>query len=150
MTEKAYFSVRDITWEALGDGFKIVVITDVPCHLYMRWTNVEPQIHNIPTWRRGIFMHGDRYFCFVAYHDNEQEEDGDTLEHTFIKQNWQSCETRWFYFWGSISDIRCASTTAPFNLHFKATDYELLIREKWSKFIVKPPEYYLYFAESWG
>lgn len=149
-TPSHHFSTHDVTFTMLEDGFRIIVITDAPCHLYMRWSNVEPKIHDIPTWRRGIFMHGDRYFCFVAYHENEQEEDGDTLIHTFIKKNWTSCETRWFYFWGQQGTIFCKSTTAPFKLHFQAPGYKLAIREKWSYFDVKPPPYYLFLSEPWG
>lgn len=150
MVTKCNFSVRDIAYEAIGDGYKITVVTDIPCHLYMRWTNVEPQIHDLPVYRRGIFMHGDRYFCFVAYHDNEQEEDGETTTHTFIKQNWRSCETRWFYFWGYKDTTHCASTTAPFKLHFQAKNYQLLIREKWTLYQISPPTYYPYFFEDWS
>lgn len=150
MVEKCYFSVRNITYEKLADGYKIILVTDVACHLYMRWTNVKPQIHDLPSWRRGIFMHGDRYFCFVAYHDNEQVEDGNTLTHTFIKQEWLSCETRWFYFWGQDEDMICASTTAPFKLHFQAEDYQLVIKERWSRRWIKPPTFYYYLKEPWG
>ncbi|MBA7578556.1 hypothetical protein ES708_20421 [subsurface metagenome] len=63
-------------------------------------------------------MHGDRYFCFTAYKDNEQEEVGDTLVHTFIKHDWQHCETRYFYFWAEVQTEAQPSTSAIFQLHF--------------------------------
>lgn len=71
-------------------------------------------------------MHGDRYFCFVVYTDNEQEEAGDTLVHTFIKRPWPVCETRWFYFWGSIAGLTCQSTTSIFELHFAIQTWPVL------------------------
>lgn len=112
------FSVRDISYRYLCNGFEITVTTDIPCHLYMRWTTVKPQIHVVPKYLRGIYMHGDPYFCFVAYTDNEQEEAGDTLTHTFVKRSWPVCETRWFYFWGKVAGDVAPSTTAIFELHF--------------------------------
>jgi len=119
MTEKCYISVRDIQTEYIWDGFKLTLITDVPSHLFMRWSINPPRIHDKPVYRRGIFMHGDRYFCFTVYQDNEQEEAGDTLVHTFIKHDWPHCSTRYFYFWGEVSGVACQSTTAIFKLHFE-------------------------------
>ncbi|MBA7568526.1 hypothetical protein ES708_10255 [subsurface metagenome] len=112
------FSTRDIAYTHLCDGFKITVTTDILCHLYMRWTTVEPQYQTVPLLRRGISMHGDRTFCFVAYQDNEQEEAGDTLVHTFIKRNWPICETRYFYFWATVATQEQPSTSPIFHLHF--------------------------------
>ena len=113
-----HISVRDVQYRYLCNGFEITVTTDIACHLYMRWTRVKPQKHIIPMYLRGIYMHGDTYFCFVAYTDNEQEEAGDTLIHTFVKRSWPVCETRWFHFWGSEAGIVSPSTTAIFELHF--------------------------------
>jgi len=118
MVTSCYFSVRDIQYTLLCDGYIIVVTTDTPCHLYMRWTTIKPQYQTVPLLRRGIAMHGDRTFCFVAYRDNEQEEAGDTLTHTFIKTDWPICQTRYFYFWGKVGALVCTSTTAIFELHF--------------------------------
>ncbi|GAH32453.1 unnamed protein product, partial [marine sediment metagenome] len=62
-------------------------------------------------------MHADNYYCFTVYHDNEQEEAGDTLTHTFIKTPWSYCECRYFYFWGKAGDTVCQSDTPCFQLH---------------------------------
>lgn len=118
MENSCFFSVRSLTQTQLIDGFKIVVTTNTPIHLYMRWTTVKPQYHTIPVYRRGLLMHGDRYVCFVAYKENEQEEVGDTLIHTFIKTAWPDCQTRWFYFWGKVGAMVCRSTSAVFEKHF--------------------------------
>lgn len=112
------FAVRDWSYTYLLDGFIITTVTDVPCHLFMRWSLNQPQLHSMPVLRRGLRMHADIYFCFTAPHDNEQEEAGDTLTHTFIKHNWPYCQHRWFYFWGTIAGIVSKSTSAYLHLHF--------------------------------
>lgn len=62
-------------------------------------------------------MHADKYFCFDVYEDNEQEEAGDTITHTFIKPDWPVCQTRFFYFHGRIDGEPSPSTTAIFKQH---------------------------------
>ena len=59
----------------------------------------------------------DKYFCFDAYEDNEQEEAGDTLQHTFIKEPWPVCQTRFFYFHGTINGIASPSTSPILKKH---------------------------------
>jgi len=98
-------------------GYRIVITTDVASHLWMRWTTVLPQEHLIAVRRRGVVFRSDKYFCFDVFTDNEQEEAGDTLEHTFIKEPWPICETRYFYFIGNIAGVESPSTTAIFTLH---------------------------------
>lgn len=115
------FSVRDYSYRYHCNGFTITVTTDIPCHLWMRWSLVPPQVHSQPVLRRGLRMHDDVYLCFVAYHDNEQEEAGDTLIHTFVKRPWPICDRRYFHFWGTIAGVVAKSTTAVFNLHFNIT-----------------------------
>jgi len=98
-------------------GYIIVIHSDTSCHLWMRWTVIPPQEHLIQRTKRGLAFLVDKYFCFDAYHDNEQEEAGDTLEHTFIKEPWPSCETRYFYFHGEIAGVASKSTTAILSKH---------------------------------
>ena len=119
---QCYISVRDVKPFRIPDGVKLVVTTDIACHLYMRWSHNPPRSHSIPALRRGLLMHTDLYFCFTAYHDNEQEEDGDTLTHTFLKTPWAVCECRYFYFWGKVGDTMCESDTPCFQLHLPAPD----------------------------
>lgn len=117
--DKCYISVRDIQSALVPDGFVISVETDISCHLHLRWSRHEPRIHDKPVLRRGLRMHGDRYFCFTTFLDNEQEEPGDTLTHTFLKYEWAICEDIYFYFWGKVAALTCQSTTAIFKLHRK-------------------------------
>jgi len=112
-----HWALKDIIQELTIDGYRIIVETFQPCHLWFRWTTVEPQEHLIPRVVRGLPIVSDKRFCFVAFKDNEQEEEGDTLEHTFIKEPWPGCETRWFYFHGTIAGNSSPSTSAILKKH---------------------------------
>ena len=111
------FSVRDIQHEITADGVKLIVTTDVPCHLTMRWTFEKPRTHKDPVLRRGVYFPEKVRFCFVEYHDNEQQEAGDTLIHTFIKEPWAVCETRYYYFWGTVAGVLSPSESPLFSYH---------------------------------
>ena len=111
------WALKDIQQEVTIIGMKIVMVTFQPCHLWMRWSLIEPKQHIIPVLKRGVPFHADKYFCFDSYHDNEQAEAGDTLTHTFIKQPWAHCETRWFYFWGTIGGEASPSESPIFKKH---------------------------------
>ena len=117
---KTNWALLDLKYEYLDDGFKITATTDVPCHLYCRMTKIPPEEHSKPTFRRGIQLPGDVRFCFVVYEDNEQEEAGDTLAHTFLKGSWPVCEHRWFYFVGFIDGTPSVSQSCIFHFHFPA------------------------------
>ncbi len=116
MTVPRWF-LTDIEHTLTATGYKHVVKTNVPCHLWLRWTTTPPRIHSKAILIRGLRLKDDVRFCFVTYHDNEQEEAGDTYEHTFTKEPWPSCETRYFYFHGTVGGQFSPSTTAIFNLH---------------------------------
>ena len=106
-----------LQYEFIEDGYMLIFTTDNACHLYMRWTLIEPQMHIIPRYRRGVWLFDDKRFCFVSYHENEQEEAGDTLVHTFIKTDWPVCQTRWFYFVGTKQAEQQPSTSPIFTKH---------------------------------
>lgn len=126
MTIGPYISVRTMQYTYLCDGFKVVTTTDVPCHLFKRETLTTPQRHIVPKLMRGIFMHEDVYLCFVAYKDYEQEEEGDTLIHTFEEHDWPVDQERWFYFWGKVNGETAKSTTATFRLLFAGEKAQFL------------------------
>lgn len=125
-----YHIVQTLT----ATGYKIEIWTKQPCHLFMRWSLKEPQEHIIPRTIRGLSLPTDKRFCFVAYHDNEQEEAGDTYNHTFIKEPWASCETRYFYFHGTMSGAASPSTSAIFSKHriYAPPEWSRLILEPWT------------------
>jgi len=98
-------------------GVEIFITTDIPVHLFMRWTDKEPLKHPSSIYRRGILVPIGTRFCFVAWHENEQIEPGDTLTHTFIKKPWPVCETRWFYFIGTKQAEEQPSASPIFRFH---------------------------------
>lgn len=117
MTPPPRWALLSITYFITATGYRIVVFTDTPAHLFMRWTNKEIQVHQDPFFRRGTVVSTRPRYCVVAYEDNEQDEVGDTYTHTFIKEPWLTCETRWFYFWGTVSGAFSPSESPLFSRH---------------------------------
>lgn len=107
----------------ISDGFTVTVTSDVPCHMFLRWSKTNPQIHPVTKTRRGLSVMLDNRFCFVAYKDLEQNEAGDTLTHTFTWLDWYTCLWRWFYFWATISGVTSPSTTAILKKHYTAPPF---------------------------
>lgn len=107
-----------------SDTVTIVVTTESACHLYMRWTLEPPLKHKISRVVRGITLSTETRYCFVAWHENEQIEDGDTLVHTFVKPNWPICQTRYFYFIGSKQRIESPSASPIFFYHHQRIELE--------------------------
>ncbi|MBA7586264.1 hypothetical protein ES708_28261 [subsurface metagenome] len=95
-----------------------ILTTDVPCHLWLRFTDIPPRKHPKTVITRGLAMGYDIQTCFVAFKDIEQEEAGDTLEHTFIITNLDFCHAYHFYFWGLSADIVMTYTSAIFNFFY--------------------------------
>lgn len=79
-----YWALEDIQQTITATGYIIVTKTDVACHMWLRWTLKPPQKHPKAVTVRGLTKMTDARFCFVAFCDVEQEEEGDTLTHTFI------------------------------------------------------------------
>ncbi len=113
-----HFSIRDVQYSIQLTGYIIVVTTDVPAHLWMRWTIEEIRKHFDPVIKRGASFPVKVRFCVVEYRDNEQAEAGDTLTHTFIKLNWPECQTRRFYFFGRVAGVWSPSESPLFEKHF--------------------------------
>ena len=118
--QDTHFALLDLKYEYLEDGYKLIAYTDVPCHLYCRMTLTPPRKHVLPSPRRGTYLTGDVRFCFVVYEDNEQDEAGDTLIHTFYKHPWPYCQHRWFYFVATQGTTTSVSETCIFHFHFPA------------------------------
>ncbi len=112
-----HISIRDVQFTPSTEGVRIIVVTDVPCHLYCRLSLKEPWIHKKPSLRRGVQFAEDVRFCFTVYEDNEQHEAGETLLHTFWKPDWPVCTTKWCYFWGTVAGTASVSTSPFFKYH---------------------------------
>ncbi len=110
-------SFRDITFSPTSAGVRVRAWTDVPAHLFLRLSSQEPRVHRKPSLRRGVQFAEDVRFCFTVFEDNEQEEAGDTLVHTWNKPAWPFCTTKHLYLFGSVAGEICPSTTAPISYH---------------------------------
>jgi len=111
------WSLRSLEQIITVDGYIIIAHTDVPSHLYLRWTPKSPWIHKTAELRRGVQFATDVRFCFTLFEDEDQAEAGDTLEHTFTLEPWPVCQTRWFYFHGTVAGIPSPSTSPYFSKH---------------------------------
>lgn len=143
------FSVRDIEQIIQKTGYIFIVTSDVPCHLFMRWTLEAPRTHKDPVFKRGAPFSEKIRFCFVEYLDNEQEEAGDTLSHTFIKLDWPVCQTRYFYFWGTVAGAPSPSETPLFSKHFPGVVWGVIFFETWPPVWAPPFDFEQKFLEPW-
>lgn len=131
------FAVLSIAYDDGAEGIRIRCTTDVACHLFCRISTKPPRKHRIPVIVRGYPLRDDYRWCFTVYHDNEQEEDGDTPVHSFIKVPWPFCETRYFYFWGTVAGVVSPSTSPLFKKHRSQVgerqpwEFTLIILETW-------------------
>lgn len=98
-------------------GLKLVVTTNVPCHLYAAYTLEKPLKHYLTRTRRGLPLLDDTRWCFINWTQNEQLEEGDTIIHTFTKEPWAVCETRYFVFRGKVDGEWVPSASPIFTIH---------------------------------
>lgn len=132
-----------------NSDLEVLLTTDVPCHLWCRVTDIEPEWHLEPTFKRGAPTLGDLRSCFVQFTAIEQQEQGDTTQHTFIVPGWIPCLTRWWYFIGTIAGQLSPSDTPDFTQHYlppPAPAWTLLFQEPWSGEI---PDFWRLIYEPW-
>lgn len=110
--------LTDYTHSWLNGVLTVTTVSDVSCHMWLRWTTVPPRLHLRSEEDRGLKKLGTPDYCFVEYDDIEQNEAGDTLEHTFTWPGWATCYRRWYLFWATINGNRSPSNTAIFELHY--------------------------------
>lgn len=134
-----HFAILDVQQTYTLDGILFVVTTSVPCHLYMLYTTNEPEKHKTPIFRRGLALKDAIRFCFVVWKENEQAEEGDTLTHTFLKEPWAYCETRWFTFRAKVNGEWSPSVGPIFKKHRIAPDYLLVFTEPWGTGTLEGP-----------
>lgn len=109
--------ITSIVQTLTPSGYQIVVTTNVPAHLFLRWTLAPPGQHIKTVMARGAPVQKIIDQCFVATTDVNQAEDGDTLTHTFLLEPWPVCQTRWFYFWGVRVMYRQPSVSPIYEKH---------------------------------
>lgn len=142
--------MSDIVQTKIPDGFDVLVTTDTPVHLWLRYTGVTPLAHRRFILKRGLYAAWDLRQCFVAYSDLEQVQDGDTLLHTFLWYGWYDCLWRWFYFWGLISSVVSKSTSPIFTKHYEELVWPFVFHEPWTWYGVDPPVFTNLFTEHWS
>ncbi|MBA7593023.1 hypothetical protein ES708_35232 [subsurface metagenome] len=133
-------------------GFIITLTTNVPCHLWLYWTNKPPWTHKKTALSRGLLIDEYAYWCFVAWHKIEQDEDGDTLVHTFLWLGWAEGETRWFRFHGEIDGQESPSDSPIYVKTYwweEPPPPEWAYYEPWSYGGVPPPPYAECYYEPW-
>ena len=111
------FQILDISYTPSGDSVNIVVHTDFPCHLTVRRTQLPTRIHPLSEYRRGLALMSDVRYCVPAPDDIDQDEPGDTDEHTFPVPDWPQCTTNSFYFFGTRDDVDSPSESCLFTYH---------------------------------
>lgn len=126
------FAILNLGYTPTAEGLKLTTWSNVPCHQYMFWTTVEPEKHFEAILRRGLATSDQIRYCFVTWHMNEQLQAGDTMYHTFIKEPWPVCETRWFTFRAKIDGEWSPSVGPIFKHHNAAPIYALIINEPWT------------------
>jgi len=107
-----------IDHEITADGFIVTITTNRACHCYLRYSKVYPRIHRKGVLRRGVVFGWDARFCFVSYQHIEQNEEGDTITHTFTWPGWENCSTRYFYFFATVGGFPGVSDSPIFWMHY--------------------------------
>jgi len=135
------------THSPLYNAWCVLATTDAPCHLWLRWTTWQPRRHPRARVLRGLPVIGDVYYCFVGYYDIEQQQDGDTLVHSFCVPWLPSMALIHYYLHGTIAGVPAPSNSpinqlsSPpvqpiLNYSFEAWDPEGWNPDNWSLFMI--------------
>lgn len=119
------FHLLTITHEQVDGSVIVTITTNAACHLYLRYSDIFPRIHRKGVLRRGLVMGWDARYCFAAYQHIEQNEAGDEWTHTFTWPGWEHCNTRYFYFWGTMGGQDMVSDTPIFWIHYLEVEIPL-------------------------
>ena len=111
-------------------GYHISIATDVPCHLWLFWTDSQPWVHPAAYTKRGLRTDWAAYWCYVTWHLISQEEPGDTIDHSYDWLGWQQYDVKWFRFHGTIGSVPSPSDSPIFHKQYLR--------------LVPPPIEYLY------
>lgn len=96
----------------------IFLLTDVPVHLTLCYTDKPERMHLRTKIKRGEPLPAVPYYCFTECIPVEQDEPGDTTEHTFVIPDWFPCQRRWWRFTGTIGGVESPSTSPIFTAHY--------------------------------
>jgi len=146
-----HFAVLNLCWYLSPTELLLYVHTSAPVHLWTFYTDVEPRRHLKSRVVRGVELPWDTYFCFVAWKMLEQDEPGDTLEHTFTWIDWPACLTRWFTHRGTVAGEWSPSAGPIFKYHYQDLPWRTFFTETWECPAPPPPlpAFTLSFTEHW-
>lgn len=122
-----HFAILNLSYVDTGSGLGVLIVSSVPCHMYLYWTKYKPDIHLHAYFERGLISKESAKYCFVGWHRNEQNEEGDTLFHTFIKEPWEVCETRYMTVRAKISGAWSPSCSPIFTKHRSSWQTSLIV-----------------------
>ncbi|MBA7543142.1 hypothetical protein ES705_35469 [subsurface metagenome] len=120
-----YWYLREQTATVTATGVQVVAVTNVACHLWLRWSTEKTGKHMDAVVRRGMVTREVPRFCVVSYNDVEQEEEGNTITHTFLVTPWPACQTRWYYLWGTMYGEATPSVSPLFKYHRVAPEFAI-------------------------
>ena len=115
----SYFFLTEYHHSWVNDTLYVVLTTDVACHLWLYWTADPMRVHNRTIDDRGLEKLADPDYCFVGWTRVEQNEPGDTYDHTFNFGPWAHCNWRWWVFRGEIAGNPTTSVSCIFTAHYE-------------------------------
>lgn len=105
------------TW--VGNTRHCVYTTDTASHLYMVVSTVARYLRIRWLWFRGTARQHGYSWRFTADYTIEQQEPGDTLIHTFDIPDWNYCNVRYWYMWGTLRGYLLHSNSPFFEAHYQ-------------------------------
>ena len=91
-------------------GRRIVITTDIPCHLWLWLTDQTPTKRRLTRRVRGVVIPCGHTWRLKAKWNFEQEELGDTTVHTFYIENFPQNEFLWYTLEGFIANKASVSS----------------------------------------
>jgi len=125
------WATMDMAFCSTITGLKVTTITDIECHLWLRFSLVEPRRHPMQKMTRGLLVPGEIRFCFVAYTGIEQVEPADSLTHTFFIPDIPIGTQVYFYTYGTVAGYDSPSHSPIFSV-LRLNPFRILIFEEWS------------------
>lgn len=116
-----YVADYDHVW--LGTVLYIVVTTDVPCHMWLYWTNRTTRMHLRGDIDSGYAWLWEPKYCFVQHEEIEQVEPGDTNLHHFALPGWDLLQTKWWIFIASMGGNYSVSVSCIFKDTMKLLEF---------------------------
>jgi len=108
---------QDLKW--VGFDLKIVVQTDVDCHLTMRYQQKGIEPHHRLRMIRGVPQTRDPHLAFDNYLEMDEQNAGDHKTHRFKLRFPHVCKTYYWKFVGTIGGIWSPSHSPVFSEHLQ-------------------------------